>query len=213
MMNSRWNNSSALLSVAAISALALSSCAADDMDSDEEEAQPTATVTETVEAESTDSTDAPETDSTDEPSAEAEPTDEATSSPGAGGEEGVYQAVDAVNEEYPDAVVLDMDTEGSAYEFTIFEAGSEWELDVDRETFEISNTQEDDIDGDDQRDAEAVEIDFADALRTASEESGGSPEQADLSEDNGTVTWEIELDNGTEVHVDVASGDVDRVDN
>ncbi len=210
MMNSRWNNSSTLLSVAAISALALSACASEDMDSEEDEAQPTATVTETVEAESSET---PEGDSTEEASTDAEPTEEPSESSDAEGDDGIYQAVEAVMEEYPDAVILDMDTEGNAYEFTIFEAGSEWELDVDRETFEISNTQEDDIDTDDQANAEAVEIDFAEALRTAAEEGGGAPEQADLDQENGAVTWEIELDNGSEVHVDVASGDVDRVDN
>lgn len=210
MMNSRWNNSSTLLSVAAISALALSSCASEDMESEEDEAQPTATVTETVEAESSET---PQSDATEEAPTEAEPTEGPSSSSEADDEEGIYQAVAAVTQEYPDAVIMDLDTEGSAYEFTIFEAGSEWELDVDRESFEISNTQEDEIDADDQAYADAVEIDFAEALRTAADEVDGTPEQADLDEENGAVTWEIELDNGSEVHVDVASGDVDRVDN
>lgn len=215
-MNSRWNNSSALLSVAAISALALSSCASDELDPDDDEAQPTATVTETVEAEPTEET-------TEDAGTEAEPTEEATDSPeadasesddsatddsAASDEDPLYQAVDAVEQEYPDAVVLDFDTEGSYYEFTIFDGGAEWELDVDRESFEIMNTQEDDIDSDDQRNAEAVQVEFTDALRTASEEGGGIPEQADLDDENGAVTWEFELDNGTEVYVDVENGEV-----
>lgn len=210
MMNSRWNHSSTLLSIAAISALALSACASEDMDSEEDDAQPTATVTETVEAESPET---PESDSTEEASTDAEPTEEPSGSSETEAEDGIYRAADAVMAEYPDAVIMDMDTEGNSYEFTLFEAGSEWELDVDRESFEISNTQEDNIDGDDQANAEAVEIDFVDALRTAADEGGGAPEQADLGQENGAVTWEIELDNGSEVHVDVASGDVDRVDN
>lgn len=220
-MNSRWNNSSALLSVAAISALALTSCASDELDPDDDDAQPTATVTETVEAEPTE-------EATDEATAEAETSEEPTESPeadasasddattddsGAEGEDPLYQAVDAVEQEYPDAVILDFDTESSYYEFTILDGGSEWELDVDRESFEITSTQEDDVDSDDQRNADAVEIEFADALRTAAEEGGGTPEQADLDDENGTVTWEVELDNGTEVFVDVASGEVANTDN
>lgn len=223
-MNSRWNNSSALLSVAAVSALALTSCASDELGTEDDDAQPTATVTETVEAEPTeestddasdaaeptgeptDTDDATETDdaATDEPTSDDSATDDSTASD----EDAIYQAVDAVEQEYPDAVVLDLDTESSYYEFTIFEGGSEWDLEVDRESFEISNTEEDDIDSDDQRNAEAVEIEFADALRTAAEEADGIPEQAELDDENGTVTWEIELDNGSEVHVDVASGEV-----
>lgn len=223
-MNSRWNNSSALLSVAAVSALALTSCASDELGTEDDDGQPTATVTETVEAEPTeestedasetaeptgeptDTADATETDdaATDEPSSD----DSATDDSAASDEDAIYQAVDAVEQEYPDAVVLDLDTESSYYEFTIFDSGSEWELDVDRESFEISNTEEDDVDSDDQRNAEAVEIEFADALRTAAEEADGTPEQAELDDENGTVTWEIELDNGSEVHVDVASGEV-----
>jgi len=202
-MNSRWSNSSALVSVAAISALALSACASEDMDDDDDDAQPTATVTETVEA-------TPSEEPTEESTAtdDATPTEDATGSTEAGGDEEIYQAVDAVTEEYPDATVLDMDTEGSYYEFTIYEGDSEWELDLDRETMEITNTQQDDIDSDDQRNAEAVEIEFADALRTASEEGDGTPEQADLDDENGAVTWEIELNSGTEVYVDVATGEV-----
>jgi len=202
-MNSRWSNSSALVSVAAISALALSACASEDMDDDDDDAQPTATVTETVEA-------TPSEEPTEESTAtdDAAPTEDATDSPEAGGDEEIYQAVDAVTEEYPDATVLDMDTEGNYYEFTIYEGDSEWELDLDRESMEITNTQQDDIDSDDQRNAEAVEIEFADALRTASEEGDGTPEQADLDDENGAVTWEIELNNGMEVYVDVATGEV-----
>ncbi|MGJ9372268.1 PepSY domain-containing protein [Nesterenkonia sp. CF4.4] len=211
-MNSRWNNSSALLSVAAISALALSSCASDELDSEDDDAQPTATVTETVEAEPTDpaATEAEPTEgSTDSPEDEASETaDPATDDSAAADGDPLYQAVDAVEQEYPDSVVLDLETEGSYYEFTILDGGAEWELDVDRESFEIMNTQEDDIDSDDQRNAEAVQVEFTEALRTAAEEGGGTPEQADLDDENGTVTWEIELDNGTEVYVDVATGEV-----
>ncbi|MBO0595045.1 PepSY domain-containing protein [Nesterenkonia sp. E16_7] len=217
-MISRWNNSSALLSVAAVSALALTSCASDELNSDDDDAQPTATVTETVEAEATEET---TDEATEDATADAEPTEDPTGSPeaeatetdgpqagDAEGDDPLYQAVDAVKQEYPEAVVLDFDTESSYYEFTILDGGSEWELDVDRESFEISNTQEDDLDSDDQRNADAVEIEFADALRTAAEEGGGTPEQAELDDENGAVTWEIELDNGTEVYVDVATGEV-----
>lgn len=223
-MISRWNNSSALLSVAAVSALALTSCASDELNPDDDDAQPTATVTETVEAEATEETteDATE-ETTEDATTDAEATEDPTGSPDAEatetddpqaddsdaeGDDPLHQAVDAVEQEYPDAVVLDFDTEASYYEFTILDGDSEWELDVDRESFEISNTQEDDVDSDDQRNADAVEIEFADALRTAAEEGGGTPEQADLDDENGSVTWEIELDNDTEVYVDVATGEV-----
>ncbi|MGJ9405565.1 PepSY domain-containing protein [Nesterenkonia aurantiaca] len=221
-MISRWNNSSALLSVAAVSALALTSCASDELNPEDDDAQPTATVTETVEAEA-EATEETTDEASEDATPDGEPTEDATGSPeaeatetddpqaddsDAEGDDPLYQAVDAVEQEYPEAVVLDFDTESSYYEFTILDGGSEWELDVDRESFEISNTQEDDVDSDDQRNADAVEIEFADALRTAAEEGGGTPEQADLDDENGAVTWEIELDNGTEVYVDVATGEV-----
>lgn len=223
-MNSQWNNSAALLSVAAISALALSSCANNDLGADDDDAEPTPTVTETE-------TETVESEPTEEPTAEttdeAEPTEETTGSPEAdptetgdpqaddaatGDDEPLYQAVDAVEQEYPDAVVLDFDTEDSYYEFTILDGDTEWELDVDRQDFTISNAEEDDVDSDDERKADAVEIDFSEALRTAEDEGGGMPEEAELDEENDTVVWEIELDNGTDVYVDVATGEVANVD-
>lgn len=204
-MNLRWKSTSAITSAALISALSLSACAADDSDDNDDDPQPTATVTETVEAEPTEET---TDETTDSPAEETEPTDDTTESAEENNGDEVYEALDAVIEEYPDAVVLDFETESSYYEFTIFEDGSEWELDVDRDNYEISNTRESNIDSDDQRNAEAVEIELTEALRTASEEGDGAPEQADLDDDNGTVTWEIELDNGQEVYVDATTGDV-----
>ncbi|WP_258935003.1 PepSY domain-containing protein [Nesterenkonia pannonica] len=83
---------------------------------------------------------------------------------------------------------------------------------MDPETYEVTNEEQDDLDSDDLQKAEAVEIDFVDALRTAEDEGGAEPEDAELDDHNDTIVWEIELVDGTEVYVDVTSGDVVETD-
>lgn len=203
MSHTRMSTRNALLSMAAVSTLALSACAGDELGAEGSTEDEDTAQTETAETDDTG------TEDTSEEDAETQQTDETLD--GDGPQE-PYGAVDTVMSEYPDAVVGEFDTDGFSYDFTIYDGEVEWELEVDRDSLEIIDTEQDDVDSDDQRKAESVEIEFSEALRTAAEEGDGIAAEADLDDDNGAVVWEINLDNGTEVYVDVATGEVVNVD-
>ncbi len=217
----------------AAAALALSACAPED---DSPAADDTAQVEdspspETEEAETDTDTETDQTDeatdegtetddATDERTEETE-TDEATDEPtedagtDASGDHPVYQAIDAALAEYPDGVITEFEdnTDDDGYvEVYVYDGSTEWELEVDSETFEIIDTEDDGIDADDEQEAQAVEIDITEALQTAEDESGGQPHEGELDTENGTVVWEFEMDNDVDVDVDVATGDVVTVD-
>ena len=115
-------------------------------------------------------------------------------------------------EEYPGGVITEFEDEGGYIEVFVYDGSTEWELEVDSETFEIIDTEDDGIDSDDEAEAQAVEIDIAEALQTAEAESGGEPKDAELDTEDGTVVWEFEMTNDVEVYVDVSNGEVVKVD-
>lgn len=205
-----------LLSVAAVGVLALSACGPDDALDAEGGGEPDSPVTvgtengdsqEDASGEDTEG-DSSETDATEE----ADPEDEEAASDADRPDEPLYDAVDAVLAEYPDGVITELDTDDSYYEIYVYDGETEWELEVDRESFEILDTEDDGIDSDDQEKAEAVEIDFVEALVTAADEGGAVADEAELDTEDGTVVWEISLTNDVEVYVDVTTGEVTKVD-
>lgn len=204
-----------LLSVAAAGVLALSACGPDDALDTEGSGEPDSPVTVgTEDQEETAETGQDESPAQDggEPGAEDSAAEDSAAEGADRLEEPLYDAVGAVLEEYPDGVITELDTDDSYYEIFVYDGETEWELEVDRESFEIIDTEDDGIDDDDREKAEAVEIDIIEALTTAAEEGGAEVEQAELDTEDGAVVWEIELTNGSEVHVDVSSGEVVKVD-
>lgn len=202
-----------MISVAAAAALALAACAPDDTAEEpaEDQADDQA-VDETEDTATEDSeTEAPEEDETTE---EASPTEEETEEggddAGTSDEHPVFGAIDAAEQEYPDGVVTEFDHEGSYVEVYVVEGDTEWELDIDAETLEVISTDQDSVDSDDRQEVEAIGIDITEALQTAVDESGAQPHDAELDSEGGTVVWEFEMDNGSEVYVDVATGEVTR---
>lgn len=127
-------------------------------------------------------------------------------------DEPLLQAIEAALAEHPDGVVTEADTDDEHFEIYVAEGSTEWELDIDRQSFEIVDSEQDDLDGDDQQEVESVEIDIHEALTTAAEEGGAEVEQASLDTEDGTVIWEIELTNDVEVSVDVTTGEVITTD-
>lgn len=188
----------ALLSAAAAGTLALTACGPDDTDDGSEPGSPVTVGTEN------DS----QTDDQDDDAQQ----DAAEGEDGESPDEPLFQAIDAALAEHPDGVVTELDTDDDYYEIFVYDGQTEWELEVDRESFEVIDTEDDGIDSDDQEKAEAVEIDIVEALTTASEEGGAEVEQAELDTEDGTVVWEIELSNDVEVYVDVATGEVVKTD-
>ncbi|MVT26180.1 hypothetical protein GNZ21_07385 [Nesterenkonia alkaliphila] len=196
-----------ILSVTAAAAMTLAACAPDDeMPEDGEDVTP---------GQNEDSPE-PEFEPTEEETEEA--TDDAgtgddTDTPEAGGDHPVYQAIEAALAEYPDGVITEFEdnTDEDGYvEVFVYDGSTEWELEVDSETFEIIDTEDDGIDADDEENAQAVQIDIAEALQTAESESGGEPKDGELDTEDGTVVWEFEMTNDAEVYVDVTTGEVVR---
>ncbi|WP_022872373.1 PepSY domain-containing protein [Nesterenkonia alba] len=215
MDNTSRSTTAGLISVATAAALALAACGSDDTTEDTTEPAPqdTTEAPEPTEAEEEESPGVAEPDETEDAEATDQTPDaeEATSDQQAG-DQPVYQALATVQEEYPDGVIIDFDTEGNHIEFSVFDGNTEWEVDVDAETFEIIDTRQEGLDADDEQEALAVETDFGEALATAEAEGGAEPQEGDLDTEDGVVVWQIELSNDTEVSVDVATGEVVRVD-
>ncbi|WP_300343957.1 PepSY domain-containing protein [Nesterenkonia sp.] len=202
--------------MAAVAALGLAACAPEETEDApagdaegqvETEDQTEATPDDAAGEETTPAETEPTDEATEEPTAEA--TDQAT---GEAGDSAVHQALEAVLAEYPDGVITEFDDEGSYVEVFVFDGSTEWELEVDAETFEIIDTEDDGIDSDDQRKAQAVEIDIAEALEAAETEGEADVHSGELDEEDGTVVYQIELTNDVEVYVDVTNAEVVNVD-
>jgi uncharacterized membrane protein YkoI len=185
-----------VLSVTSAAALALSACAPEEDFPADDDAGQTEESPSPDSEENDDAQDAEDTDDTDD-------------------DHPVYQAIEAVLDEYPGGVITEFeetsDDDGHV-EVRVYDGTTEWELEVDSESFEITNTEDDGIDGDDEEKAQGVEIDITEALQTAEEESGGQPHKGELDTEDGTVVWEFEMGNDVDVYVDVATGDVVKVD-
>lgn len=196
-----------LVSAAAAASLVLASCAPDDDDDDSTEPNEAETVTVTAEPteDATDDTtdDATGAESTDE--AEATETAEATE---ASGDHAVFTALEAVQAEYPDATIIDFEYEGGSVDVHIIEGDTEWELTVDPDTEDITSTDEESADSDDLQKVEDASVDIIDALRTAVDETGADPDEGSLDTESGTVVWEFEMSDGTDIYIDAATGDV-----
>ena len=197
------SNPLGILSVTAAAALALAACAPNDTEQTTDDGA--------AEVQGSPTPEESPTDAATENTATDEATDDAAA--GATGDHPVYQAIDAALAEYPDGVVTEFEdnTDDDGYvEVFVYDGKTEWELEIDSQSFEIIHSEDDGIDGDDRDEAEAVEIEIAEAIQTAESEGGAEPYQGELNTEDGTVVWEIELTNGAEIYVDVATGDVVR---
>ena len=227
----KHRNHLTLLSVAAVAALGLSACAPDDAQdtTTEDGGQAEEVEQQDTGEESPDNLGDSAEEETDGPAAEDDATeadattdeetaaeDEATDPDAeSSGEHPVYQAVEAALAEYDGGVITEFEdnTNDDGYvEVFVYDGETEWELEVDSESFEIIDTEDDGIDADDREEAEAVEIEISEAIQTAESEGGAEPTDGELDTEDGTVVWQIELTNDMEVYVDVTNGDVVKVD-
>ncbi len=192
--------------MSAAAALALAACAPDEDLPDDEPDQVEDSPAPEPEEETDDATESDEDEQTEE-----ETTDD--QAPEASGDHPVYRAIETVLAEYSGGVITEFEdntNDGGYIEVFVYDGSTEWELEVDVETFEIIDTEDDGIDADDEEKALAVEIEIAEALQTAEAESGAEPQEGELDTEDGTVVWQFEMTNDTEVYVDVATGEVVR---
>lgn len=113
----------------------------------------------------------------------------------AGGDDPVFGAIDAVMADYPEGIIISIDREDDtdAYEVDVVEGDEVFELKVE----EDGNVVEDDRehDGEDISYAQDTTVSITDAIQEALEQhEDGFLDDAELDEDNGTLSWEISLD-------------------
>lgn len=131
----------------------------------------------------------------DETDDQTDASDEATENGEASGDDEVYSIIDAVESEYGDGFIVDIDREddGSTYEVDVVADNEVYQLDVTADgTITVDETDSDD---DDIREAEQATVTVSEALDEAfSQHPDASFDQIQLDEDDGSIHWEIDFD-------------------
>ncbi len=108
----------------------------------------------------------------------------------------VYGAIAAVLNVHPNGVIIDIDREDddmSIYDIYVVDGSDVLELRVSSDG-NISEKERDD-DDDDIAKAQSATVTAEDAIREAlSQHEGGVLDEAELDEDDGVLTWKIQLD-------------------
>lgn len=209
------SRASTLLSAAAIGTLTLTACGPDTTGDDAEPGSAVTVGTDNDSATQEQDAAAQDDQARQDESAQQNEDAQQDASEGEDGEtpdEPLFQAIDAALAEHPEGVVTELDTDDGHFEITVVEGTTQWDLEIERESYEVVGSEQDDLDGDDQQEGDSIEIDIVEALTTASEEGGAEVEQAELDTEGGAVIWEIELTNDVEVSVDVSTGEVRSTD-
>ena len=174
--------------IATSAALFLSAC------NDSEDTTTVETTTATDAAEATQEDTAEET-TTEETEGDDTVTETTVAEDAAGGDDPVFDAIGAVMADYPDGIIISIDREDNtdAYEVDVVQGDEVLELKVE----EDGNVVEDDRehDGEDISYAQDTTVSIEDAIQEALEQhQDGFLDEAELDEDNGTLNWDISLD-------------------
>lgn len=109
-------------------------------------------------------------------------------------EDPVFAAIDAALDAYPGASVVDVDRDdGETFDIDLVVGDEQVELEISAD----GAVREDEREGDDDdvREAHAVTVSAADAIRQALDQHpGGVLDELELDEDDGALRWEIDLD-------------------
>jgi len=129
-------------------------------------------------------------------------TDENTTS----GNDEVYSIIEAVESEYNDGFIVDIDRDdnGSTFEVDVVAENQVYQLDVAADG--TINVDETDSDDEDIREAEEATVTVTEALDEAfNQHSDATFDQIQLDEEDGSLQWEIDLDdaNGSEIELQV----------
>lgn len=147
---------------------------------------------------------------------EQEETTQGSPSPQAGGEiPDLLAARDATLQEYSDARIYDIEWEESEQRWSVELARGEdeLELEVDPQSGEVTETEEELLDGPDTDLSGLPEDSLDTAVAAALEESGGDrATEATLDEEDGRRVWEVEIDDEQTVDVDAETGEVVATD-
>lgn len=182
--------------LASVAALALfTACAAEEPAQDEQPADQ-----QTEQQETTAPADEETTDADDAGDEQTEDAGEAS------GDDDVYAVIEAVESEYGNGFIIDIDLEdnGSVYEVEVVADNQVYELDVTA-AGDITVDDSDD-DDDDIREAEQATVTVSEALDEAfSQYADASFDQIQLDEDDGSLHWDIDFDdaNGGEIELEI----------
>lgn len=114
----------------------------------------------------------------------------------------------AVHGEHPNATIIEFDDEGSHVEVHLAVDGTEIELEVDPSTFDVTQVEEESLDSDDQAAVEAASITMEEAVEIAETEGNAEAQQGELDSENGTVVFDIELNDDSDLIIDASTGEV-----
>lgn len=111
------------------------------------------------------------------------------------------------------AIELDRDDDDSKYEIDVILGNVKHELDISADGTKVLKQEKDDADADDKREASAAKITMQKAISLAQDESSGTVDDVDLSDDDQDLAWQIDFDDdrghdSDEVHVDAATGKI-----
>lgn len=132
----------------------------------------------------------------------------------ASGKEGVFDALDVVEKEYPNGTVIsiDRDDADTRYEIDVVDGDKTLELQVENGTITVKET-ENEVDSEARQAADAA-TDIRTALKTATKSvSDQTVDDVELDDDVTPLRWEIDFDkadgtDGDKVFVDATSGEI-----
>lgn len=111
------------------------------------------------------------------------------------------------------ATELDFDDD-QEWEITVVENSESTDATVASDGGELKNQEDpESLDSDDQKEFDAAQISLADAITTAADEYPGNIDDAELTTEDGTVVFKVDLYRGSDndeisVYVDAANGDI-----
>ncbi|MGC0251654.1 PepSY domain-containing protein [Pseudactinotalea sp. Z1748] len=171
-------------------------------------------------------------DATEAPPADDEPTDDATdegegteeepaetateeSTAGTGGDHsGVLAAIDLAESETGGTAFEVDDADGGNWEIYVASESDEIEVLVSPDGTEVLESErEGSLDDEDRAGLEAATITISEAIEIAAEHGTGSIDDVKLDdEDGGTFAWEVTFTDDVEVYINVADGEILRVE-
>lgn len=131
------------------------------------------------------------------------------------GDDAVFMAIDAIEKKYPNGAIISIDREDddTRYKFTVIDGENDIEVHVNQKN-EITEEETERADSEDVQEVADSKVIARDALETAvGQADSQSVDDVELNRDLGRLVWEIDFDqengqDGQQVHVDAASGDV-----
>lgn len=217
MKTTRSTARAALIATAAALSLAVAGCAGDSEDTplpSVEQPGQDADADDTEDAESDEGeSDAPaESETTDD--ATEESTEDTGNGDATDGEhDGLFAAINLAESETGGTAFEVDDADGGNWEIHIADGDDELEVLVTADGTEVLDVdREGSLDSEDRDGLAAATLTISEAIEIAAEHGTGRIDDVDLDSEGGAFAWEVTFSDDTEVYIDVATGEVLRVE-